>query len=120
VPASGSWLFFRSQSDPLFGNRSCAFEREASLTEMTGAFLLWMCWYDRCPTTMRKRLRFVCFALAILCFPDQVYAQFAEARHYVNAPVGVNQLELAYAYAHSNASIDTELVVAGGARAHHG
>jgi hypothetical protein len=80
---------------------------------MTGAFLLWMCWYDRCPTAMRKRLRFVCFALAILCFPDQVYAQFAEARHYVNAPVGVNQLELAYAYAHSNASIDTELIVAG-------
>jgi hypothetical protein len=62
---------------------------------------------------MGKRLRFVCFALAILRFPDQVYAQFAEAHHYDNAPVGVNQLELAYAYARSDASIDTSLVVAG-------
>jgi hypothetical protein len=62
---------------------------------------------------MGKRLRFVCFALALLRFPDQVYAQFAEAHHYDNAPVGVNQLELAYAYAHSDASIDTSLVVAG-------
>jgi Putative MetA-pathway of phenol degradation len=62
---------------------------------------------------MGKRLRFVWFALAILRFPDQVYAQFAEAHHYDNAPVGVNQLELAYAYAHSDASIDTSLVVAG-------
>lgn len=62
---------------------------------------------------MGKRLRVVCFALAILHFPDQLYAQFAEAHHYDNAPVGVNQLELAYAYAHSDASIDTSLVVAG-------
>ena len=62
---------------------------------------------------MGKRLRLVCFALAILRFPDQVYAQFAEAHHYDDAPVGVNQLELAYAYAHSDASIDTSLVVAG-------
>jgi Putative MetA-pathway of phenol degradation len=61
---------------------------------------------------MGKRLRFVCFALVILRFPDQVYAQFAEAHHYDNAPVGVNQLELAYAYARSDASIDTSLVVA--------
>lgn len=62
---------------------------------------------------MGKRLRFVCFALAILGFPDQVYAQFTDAHHYDNAPVGVNQLELAYAYAHSDSSIDTSLVVAG-------
>jgi len=62
---------------------------------------------------MGKRLRFVCIALAILRCPEQVYAQFAEAHHYDNAPVGVNQLELAYAYAHSNASLDTSLVVAG-------
>jgi hypothetical protein len=43
---------------------------------------------------MGKRLR----ALAILRFPDQVYAQIAEAHHYDNAPIGVTQLELAYAY----------------------
>lgn len=62
---------------------------------------------------MRKRLRFVCFALVILRFADQGYAQFAEAHHYDNAPIGVNQLELAYAYAQSDVSIDTSLVVAG-------
>ena len=62
---------------------------------------------------MSKGLRFVCFALAILSLHDQVCAQFAEAHHYDNAPVGVNQIELAYAYARSNASIDTSLVVAG-------
>jgi hypothetical protein len=64
-------------------------------------------------TVMGKRLRLVCFALAILRFPGQVYAQFAEAHHYDNAPVGVNALELAYAYAQANASIDTSQVVAG-------
>ena len=63
---------------------------------------------------MSKWLLFVCgFALVTLSFPDRLNAQFAEAHHYDNAPVGVNQLELAYAYAHSNASIDTSLVVAG-------
>jgi hypothetical protein len=62
---------------------------------------------------MGKQLRFVCIALAILRCPEQVYAQFSEAHHYDNAPVGVNQLELAYAYAHSNASLDTSLIVAG-------
>jgi hypothetical protein len=45
--------------------------------------------------------------------PDRGYAQFGEAHHYDNAPVGVNQVELAYAYGRSNASIDTSLVVAG-------
>jgi hypothetical protein len=30
-----------------------------------------------------------------------------------NTPVGINQLELSYAYAHANASIDTSLIVAG-------
>jgi hypothetical protein len=62
---------------------------------------------------MGKRLRFVCLTLAIFPFPGQVYAQFAEAHHYDNTPIGVNQVELAYAYAHSDASIDTSLVVAG-------
>jgi hypothetical protein len=62
---------------------------------------------------MRKRLLFLCLALAILRFPGQLYAQFTDPRTYDNAPVGVNQLELAYAYAHSNASIDTSLIVAG-------
>lgn len=62
---------------------------------------------------MGKALSVVCYVLAILCFPGQAYSQFAGAHDYDNAPVGVNQVELAYAYAHSDASIDTALVVAG-------
>jgi len=62
---------------------------------------------------MCKRLLFVCFTLAVLRAPDQLYAQFTDPHNYDNTPVGVNQLELAYAYAHSDASIDTSLIVAG-------
>jgi len=62
---------------------------------------------------MGKRLLFVCFALAVLRSPEQLFAQFTDPRSYDNTPVGVNQLELAYAYAQSNASIDTSLIVAG-------
>jgi len=62
---------------------------------------------------MCKRLVFVCLTLAVLRFPDQLYAQFTDPRTYENTAVGVNQLELAYAYAHSNTSIDTSLIVAG-------
>jgi len=40
-------------------------------------------------------------------------AQFTDPRTYTQAPVGLNQLELDYAHAHSNSSIDTTLVVAG-------
>jgi hypothetical protein len=62
---------------------------------------------------MTKRLLCVCFALAILHVPDQARAQFTDAHTYDNTPVGTNQLELSYAYAHANASIDTSLVIAG-------
>lgn len=62
---------------------------------------------------MCKRLFVVCFALAVLLFHGTGCAQFTDPRTYDDTPVGVNQLELAYAYAHSNASIDTALVVAG-------
>jgi hypothetical protein len=55
----------------------------------------------------------VCLAFAVFCFPGQLYAQFTDPRTYENAPVGVNQLELDYAHAHSNASIDTSIIVAG-------
>jgi hypothetical protein len=58
-------------------------------------------------------LRYVCLALVIFHFPSQVYGQFTDPRTYDNTPVGVNQLELVYAYAHANASIDTSLIVAG-------
>jgi len=62
---------------------------------------------------MRKRLFFVCFALVVLCFPGTAYAQFTDPRNYDNSPVDINQIELEYAYARSNASVDTSLVVAG-------
>jgi hypothetical protein len=51
--------------------------------------------------------------LAIFCNPAKVSAQFTDAHSYDNTPVGINQLELSYTYAHANASIDTSLVVAG-------
>jgi hypothetical protein len=60
-----------------------------------------------------KRLLFFCLVLAVLRGPDQARAQFTDPRTYANTPVGVNQLELAYAYAQTNASIDTSVVVAG-------
>ena len=62
---------------------------------------------------MRKWLLFVCLAVAVLRSPHRVYAQFTEAHNYDNTPIGVNQFELAYAYARANASIDTSLVVQG-------
>lgn len=62
---------------------------------------------------MRKCLLFVCFALALLGTADQVYAQFTDPHTYDNSPVGTNQLELAYAYARSNSSIDTSIIVTG-------
>ena len=62
---------------------------------------------------MYKQLLFVCFSLAVLSFPYPLCAQFTDPRTYDNTPVGVNQLELDYAYAHSNSSIDTSVIIAG-------
>jgi hypothetical protein len=62
---------------------------------------------------MSKWMPIVSIAVALVSVSDRGYAQFTEAHSYDNAPVGVNEVELAYAYAHSNASIDTSLVVAG-------
>ena len=50
-------------------------------------------------------------AIAALCFPRALYAQFADARTYTEGPVGLNSLEFTYAYVRANASIDTSLVV---------
>ena len=54
-----------------------------------------------------------CLALAIFCNPAKLSVQFTDAHSYDNAPIGINQLELSYTYAHANASIDTSLVIAG-------
>jgi hypothetical protein len=67
----------------------------------------------RRPVWWRKRLFCLSFVLAIFGLPKQMHAQFTDPRTYDNAPVGVNQFELDYAYAHSDASIDTSIIVAG-------
>ena len=45
--------------------------------------------------------------------PWSACAQFTDPRNYENSPVGVNQLELIYAYARSNTSIDPSIAIAG-------
>jgi Putative MetA-pathway of phenol degradation len=61
----------------------------------------------------RGRLLLVCFTLAVLDLPWSACAQFTDPRNYENFPVGVNQLELSYAYAHANTSIDPAIIIAG-------
>jgi hypothetical protein len=60
---------------------------------------------------MDKRPVITCLALAVL--HAHACAQFTDPRTYQNTPVGINQLELAYAYVHSNTSIDTSFIVSG-------
>jgi hypothetical protein len=62
---------------------------------------------------MNKWLLFPCLALAVLQLPDQACAQFTDPRAYDNTPVGINQLELSYAYVRSDTSIDTSLIITG-------
>jgi hypothetical protein len=64
---------------------------------------------------MKKRLLFAGLILSVLQVPTQVCAQFTDAHSYDNTPVGINQIELSYAYVHANSSIDTSLVIAGAA-----
>jgi len=62
---------------------------------------------------LKKRLLFAWCALTLLHGADPARAQFTDAHNYDNTPVGVNQLELGYAFMHANASIDTSLVIRG-------
>lgn len=62
---------------------------------------------------MKNWLRFVCLVVAVPSFSLPTCAQFNDPHTYDNAPIDVNQIELAYAYAHANASIDTSLVIPG-------
>jgi len=57
-------------------------------------------------------LRLLCLALGSSAGILPVYAQFTDPRNYQNSPVGVNQVEIAYAYARANASIDPAIVIA--------
>jgi hypothetical protein len=60
---------------------------------------------------MNKRPVILCLVLAVL--HTHACAQFTDPRTYQNTPVGINQLELAYTYVHSNTSIDTSLIISG-------
>jgi Putative MetA-pathway of phenol degradation len=62
---------------------------------------------------MPKPLLVAGLAVAVLFVVHPARAQFTDPRTYDNAPVDVNQLELVYAHAHSNTSLDTSLIVAG-------
>jgi hypothetical protein len=52
-------------------------------------------------------------ALAGLLCPVHAWAQFSDPRTYENAPVGTSQIEVGYAYAHGDTSIDTSVPVTG-------
>jgi len=60
-----------------------------------------------------KWLLVVCFVLSIIGSLERAYAQFTDPHNYDNTPVGLNQIEFAYAHANSNTSIDTSLIVTG-------
>src|SRR5271167_5273254 len=62
---------------------------------------------------MHKLLLVAGLAVAVLFVPGPARAQFTDPHTYDDAPIGVNQVELIYAYAHSNTSIDTAIIVAG-------
>jgi hypothetical protein len=59
-------------------------------------------------TSRRSGWALVCFVLAA-----SASAQFTDPRNYEDFPVGVNQIELAYAYVRADTSIDTSIAVAG-------
>ena len=59
----------------------------------------------------RQRLRLVFVALVLLAPP--ACAQFTDPRNYQNTPVGVNIIELTYAYARADASLDPAIVIGG-------
>jgi hypothetical protein len=62
---------------------------------------------------MTGRLFSALVAITAYCCPPALYAQFTDPRTYTVAPVAINQLELNYAFAHANASLDRSLEVVG-------
>lgn len=59
---------------------------------------------------MKKRLLVWC-VLALLR-PDRAWAQFTDPHQYDNTPVGLNQVEVGYAFVHGNASLDPSVAIA--------
>jgi hypothetical protein len=62
---------------------------------------------------MSVRLFAALVATTASCCPSAVYAQFTDPRTYTVVPVGLNVVELDYAHAEGDASLDTSLVVVG-------
>ena len=62
---------------------------------------------------MIQRLLFASLMLSFFYSSEHAFAQFTDAHNYDNTPTGINEIELSYAYAHANASIDNSLVIAG-------
>jgi len=62
---------------------------------------------------MHTRVLLAFVVIAALCLPRFACGQFTDPRTYANTPADLNQLELDYAHATSNASIDTSLVISG-------
>ena len=62
---------------------------------------------------MMERFLFSLLILSTLGLPKRALAQFTDAHNYDNTPAGINQIELSYAYAHANTSIDSSLVIEG-------
>lgn len=62
---------------------------------------------------MTGRVFYALVVIAACCSSRALHAQFTDPRTYTVAPVGINQLELDYAHAHSDASVDTALEVVG-------
>jgi hypothetical protein len=60
-----------------------------------------------------RRLWLACSCLVFFASARPACAQFTDPRNYQNAPVNVNQAQLAYAYARSNSSIDTAIIITG-------
>ena len=64
-------------------------------------------------TCLQQWLWMACFVFVVIQTRQEARAQFNDPRTYTNTPIGINQLELSYTYVHSNASLDTSLVVTG-------
>ena len=66
--------------------------------------------FDHVCQMPRARLDFSALAFAL---PWPARAQFTDPRNYENVPVGLNQLEMTYAYSQANTSIDPAIVIVG-------
>jgi Putative MetA-pathway of phenol degradation len=62
---------------------------------------------------MTGRLFPTLVAITASCCPPALHAQFTDPRTYTVAPVGSNQLDVDYAHARADASLDTSLEVVG-------